>query len=238
MTIQDMHYDFKKKFNKIDSQQSRNFLVPEIDWTLNEAVELFVSLIASPEIKNFAGFEVDQKRTDDIRTLVVSPKTDTNASISIVNNIAPLPTNYWHFLKGEVIANKSKCGDRVLRLKPQQHDDEFEESSFNSSSYEWKTVNGIFFNAGIQVFNDGTFTNKTLNLTYLRRHVYMHNAADFKAGTYTLPSGVALTGRVNCELPEHTHREIVDLAVLIASGEIADPTYQIKLQKLNLNKLN
>ena len=48
MTIQDMHYDFKKKLNKIDSQQNRNLLIPEIDWTLNEAQELFVKITAFP----------------------------------------------------------------------------------------------------------------------------------------------------------------------------------------------
>ena len=40
MNIREMHYDFKKKFNKIDSQKNRNLLVPEIDWSLNEAVNI------------------------------------------------------------------------------------------------------------------------------------------------------------------------------------------------------
>ena len=37
MNISEMHYDFKKKLNKVDSEQNRNLLVPEIDWALNEA---------------------------------------------------------------------------------------------------------------------------------------------------------------------------------------------------------
>lgn len=238
MTIKEMHYDFKKKLNKIDSQQYRNLLIPEIDWTLNEAQELFVKLIANPRQRSYLGFEINQRTIDDIRTLVVRPESDPNASIQIQNNIVTLPSDYWHFIKAEVTISKNSCGDRIARFYPQQHDDEFEESSFNQSSYEWKSVNGTFFEEGIKLYDDGTFINKIFNLVYLKRPSYIHNAEDFRQGTYTLPSGIELTGSVNSELPESTHREIVDIAVLIASGEINTPDYQLKLQKLNLNKLN
>ena len=32
MTIEEMHYDFKMKLNKLDSRQRRNFFVPEIEF--------------------------------------------------------------------------------------------------------------------------------------------------------------------------------------------------------------
>ena len=44
MTIQEMHYDVKMKLNKVDSQQYRNLIIPQVDWILNEAQELFVKL--------------------------------------------------------------------------------------------------------------------------------------------------------------------------------------------------
>ena len=45
MNIREMHYDVKKKINKLDSQQNRNLLIPEIDWALNEAMSLFIKMI-------------------------------------------------------------------------------------------------------------------------------------------------------------------------------------------------
>ena len=66
----------------------------------------------------------------------------------------------------------------------------------------------------------------------------MHYAQGFNAGTYTLPSGVVLSGSVNCELPDHTHREIVDIAVLILSGELQTNDLQVKQMKLSFNQLN
>jgi hypothetical protein len=55
--------------------------------------------------------------------------------------------------------------------------------------------------------------------------------------SYTLPDGTVLVGSQDCELPEHTHREIVDIAVLITTGDLQSGDYQLKQAKLNLNQI-
>lgn len=229
MTIQDMHYDFKKKIDKVDSQQNRNFLIPEIDWALNEALELFVKLVAFPRTKSAVGFEIGQRSIDDIRTLV-SPSQCS----SVTNNIVNLPTDYWHYLKGEVKMTKGSC-QATGKFTPRQHDDDFESSPFHNSSFEWREVNGLFVGDTIQLFTDGTFDITDFCMSYIMEHPYMHYAAGFPGGQYDLPSGTILTGTQDCLLPFHTHREIVDIAVLIASGEIQASDYQIKMQKITNN---
>lgn len=231
MTIKDMHYDFKKKLNKVDSQQNRNLLIPEIDWAMNEAFELFVKMIAQPRTKSYLGFEMNQRSIDDIRTLVVD-----NQCLTVINNIVTLPDEYWHFVKGSVTMSKGSCTNiKSRRFHLRQHDDDFEESPFDKSSFEWRHVNGVFFDGGIKLYTDGTFTNNEFCISYIKKAPYMHNAEDFRTGTYNLPSGVTLTGSQDCILPEHTHREIVDIAVLIVTGEIQASDYEIKLQKINNN---
>ena len=232
MTIKDMHYDFKKKLNKIDSQQNRNLLIPEIDWSLNEAVEIFIKSIAEPRTKTYFGFELNQRSIDDIRTLVVN-----NQCLIVNNNIVTLPDNYLHFVKGEIIMSKNNCKNVKGKFKLRQHDDEFEDSPFDNSNFEWRTVNGVFFENGIKLYDDGTFTNEQLCISYIKKPLYIHNAEDFRNGSYKLPSGIILNGSVNCELPEHTHREIVDIAVMIATGELQIPDYELKMNKLRLNQL-
>ena len=232
MTIKDMHYDFKKKLNKIDSQQNRNLLIPEIDWSLNEAIEIFIKSIAEPRTKTYFGFELNQRSIDDIRTLVVN-----NQCLIVNNNIVTLPDNYLHFVKGEIIMSKNNCKNVKGKFKLRQHDDEFEDSPFDNSNFEWRTVNGVFFENGIKLYDDGTFTNEQLCISYIKKPLYIHNAEDFRNGSYKLPSGIILNGSVNCELPEHTHREIVDIAVMIATGELQIPDYEIKMNKLKLNQL-
>ena len=232
MTISEMHYDFKKKLNKVDSEQNRNLLVPEIDWALNEAQELFIKMVAEPRQRGFLGFEKSQRTIDDIRTIVESEQV-----VTITNGVAPFPERYLFFLKADVLMDKGNCRGVKGRLHVRQHDDEFENSPFDKSSFEWRIVNGLFITEGVKVFDDGTFTNKSLVLSYIRKPSYIHNANAFRNGTYQLPSGRVLEGTVDCELPEHTHREIVDIAVALVSGELLSNDYQVKLSKLNINEL-
>lgn len=234
MTIKDMHYDFKKKLNKIDSQQNRNLRVPEIDWTLNEAQELFVKMIAFPRASRHLGLEVSQRTIDDIRTIVVE---DECISVGEDGNVT-LPENYLHLVTGRALMSKGDCEDVKSRpILVRRHNEEFQDSVFDISSFEWREVNAVFHEDGIRVFDDGTFTITKLCIDYIRKFKYIHNAEDFRAGTYNLPSGQTLTGHQNSELPESTHREIVDLAVMIASGELQLTSFNFHQAKSSMNQL-
>ena len=232
MLTREMHYDFKRKFNKVDSQKNKNFLVPEIDWFLNEAAELFVKRVAQPKADNGLGFEMSQRLIEDIKTIVVG-----GTWLPVTNNVIALPSNYLYFVRCRVKLSKGKCKDQEGVLFIREHNDLFEESQFYSSSFEWREVNGVYESQGIQSFTDGTFTIDKAKLSYIRKMPYMHNAQDFGTGSYMHPSGVTLTGTVNCDLPEHTHREIVDIAVMLASNEVQTSDLQFKMSKLNFNQI-
>ena len=240
MDIRGMHYDFKQKLNKVDSQQYRNLRVPEIDWKLNEALEIFIKSIAEPRVTNHLGFEKNQRTIDDIRTLVINDESLQPAKTPDgINYYVGIPFDYMFYLSASMTISKSGCGDKQATAILQRHDDRHEESPFNKSSYEWGEVSIRFYENGIKIFTDGTFTISKFSLNYIKKHAYIHAAEDFLPGkTYNLPDGSPLTKTQNCELPGHTHREIVDIAVLITTGELQIPDYQIKQNKLNLNQIN
>ena len=125
MDIKAMHYDFKKKLNKVDSQQYKNLRVPEIDWVLNEAEDVFIEMIIHPrKFSGYLGFEKNQRTIDDIRQLVV-PVDDTVAIAPITpggNNFS-LPSDYRHFVAAEVLMSKSGCDDRKGRIFQRQQDE-------------------------------------------------------------------------------------------------------------------
>ena len=231
MTIREMHYDFKKKFNKVDSQKNRNLLVPEIDWALNEAEKLFVKLIAYPRLRNHLGFETTQRSIEDIRTVVVKSSIIPNA-----NKVVSLPSNYEYYLKAQCTISKSKCLNKKGRLFIYQHDDMVEESKFYNSSFEWREVVGQFTSDGIQLLVED-FTVDSVMLHYIRERAYMHNAQDYVGGTYTRPSGVTLISSQNCELPSITHSEIVDIAVAMVAGEIQTSDFQVRMSKIGFNQI-
>ncbi|MGL6107257.1 MAG: hypothetical protein ACRC0V_07215 [Fusobacteriaceae bacterium] len=233
MTIEEMHYDFKLKLNKVDSQQNKNFLIPEIDWILNEAQEIFIKRVAEPRNKSNLGFEKSQRNIDDIRTLVKN-----SVPIIVINNQITLPGDYLYYIKGNVEISRGNCNNINGTLIIRQHDDNFEESPFDKSSFEWRTVNGVFFENGLKLYTDGKFIVNKVYVSYIRKPKYIHNAKDFSvSGKYNSPSGVSLIGFQNCELSEATHREIVDIAVLLATENIQAADYQSKMTKLNLNEL-
>lgn len=227
-----MHYDFKRKFNKIDSQSNRNLLIPEIDWILNEAQNIFIKLVAEPRFQNHLGFETSSRTIEDIRPLV-EPDYECN----INGRIAELPEDYFYYVKAHAKISKGDCNNVRASLNIRQHDDEFETSSFSESSFEWREVNAVFNKNGIKLFPTDFEINSVI-LDYIRKPKYMHNAENFGTGSYKLPSGVTLSGYQDCELPDHVLPEIVDIAVLIAAGDINLPDYAIKLNKLKINQLN
>ena len=231
MTIREWHHEFKLKLNKVDSQQNFNFQIPDIDFMLNEAILLIIKLIAEPRYKNHLGFEVTQRSIDDIKSIVKNDFLIT----SILNNVVTLPTDYMFYLRAYALVTKGKCVDKRCRVLIKQHDDMFEESSFDKSNFEWRFQNALFTKEGLKFYPDGEI-NKVY-LSYIKKPEYVHAAGDFSNSGYKKLDGTVLTGYKNCELPDHLHSEIIDIAVLLASGIIQSPDYNIKQAKLNLNQI-
>lgn len=248
MTIEEMHYDFKMKLNKLDSKQRRNFLIPEIDWLLNEAQELFVKSVAAPRGKDAVmGFERTQRSMDDVRVLVKEGTITTGQNTvhgTYAYSAATLPKNYWHFVRGIVLAKRRGC-DKTLTctLRIRQHDDLSHMSPFDRSDVMWREVNGLF--RGSELLLEKPFGEEDLveyqsvALTYMRKPAYIHFAMGHGANKYyMLPSGDWLEGKQDCELPEHTHREIVDIAVMLAGSQIQGAQeMQLRIGKLQMNHL-
>jgi len=242
-----MHYDFKVKINKIDSQKYRNFRVPEIDWKLNEAQDILIRLIAFPRIFQGVSFEVNQRSIDDLRTIMVD---NLSLSAQKVDNryMFTLPNDYMHHVSSKILCTKGECS-KYIRSNIVRHETEFETDTFTVSSFEWEEVNILFSSittiplpdaptsvnlSVIYAYTDDSFEISSMLLNYLRKPKYIHSADDAVGGTYTLPDGTVLSGYQNCELPETLHKEIVDLAVLITTGDLlAD--FQAKQAKMKMN---
>lgn len=239
MNIKEMHYDFKQKLNKIDSQQYRNLKVPEIDWKLNEAINLFVKIVAEPKYATRLGFETSQRTIDDIRTIV-----ENNKKLPDVVSIDPLefsfalPTNYLYYVgTAKMKLSKGQCSVQADKVIDRQHDDDFQSSPFDRSSFLWREVNIRFYKEGIKVFTSGEFEPSDFHINYIRKPASVNNSESYPGGQYKTLAGNVLDANIDCDLPIQTHREIVDLAVAITTGDLQIPDYQIKKDKLNYNQL-
>ena len=240
--IKNMHYDFKQKLNRLDSAKYIGLQIPQIDWRLNEALNLYVQLVAEPRVKNQLGFETLQRTTDDIAPVVMNGK---NLTLSLLPGsdytLATLPNatgeEYMYYLSSKVIASKDDCLSQELETNVIQHDDRNERREFYKSDFNWRECNIRFFDGGIKIFHND-FTVNEVVLDYIRKHPYIHNAEDFVGATYNLPDGRVLTNSVDCELPDVTHSEIVDLAVLLTTGDLVLPlANQLQLAKVSIKQL-
>ena len=248
MTVQEMHYEVKLKLNKVDSQDYENLIVPEIDWYLNEAQDIFIKQRYGISNNKRRGFEASQKRIDDLRQIVVKgrilPFTTSTSDLNAFE--ACLPTDYLFYIRSRLSISKGDCGDKdgVSALQI-QHDDlnEVLNDPFYSPSFEWEEVPVVFMGnnstsctfGAVLGYSDGTFALNNLRLDYLR-HPLRISWANGITGGYTYPNGNPAAGLQNCELAEHTHHEIVDIAVMIASGDLDHPNFQMKMLKTQLNE--
>jgi hypothetical protein len=234
MLIGDMHYGFKIEFNKIDSNQNRNIIIPQIDYFLNKALIVTTDKKIS---RSQRGLEISQKEIEDLKALFI--KTNVSGAVSDPDEkVYPLPTDYYHYLNSEVATTKNTCASKA-RVYIKTHNDEFKNDPNYCSSFEWSYVNAIIRGTNINLYTDETFDLGTLKLHYVKKHPYMHNAEKYNPAGYITPSGVPLTGHQDCLLPDNICNEIVTLAVALASVAVqtAD-NRRLDLAINNNNSLN
>jgi hypothetical protein len=212
MTRDEMHILFKQKLDKTNSLSYPSFEPEEIDLWLNEAIRMYVKNHYSGNNLFGTGVEETQKRTDDLRELVVESSLTAQGAGSKTNSqYYTLPSNYWFSLSEEVSITYNDCNGNstsdnawVKAIQSGAYNTIIRDP-FNKPN---KTrVLRLMKEDTIEVIADSTTTLGALSLRYIKE-----------------PSEVSST--VDCELASHTHPEIVDLATLIAIENIESPRAQ------------
>ena len=225
MTVAEMHIQFKVGLDKTDSLNYPNFEPEEIDLWLNKAQEKFIKTRYSHDIKRET-FEETQKRTDDLRAVVVDA---TPQLAAIQQPIKPngvlfhLPDGtfgglpiYWFAINEECDVEWKNCRGQIVyrrkRVKPIQHDDynKMIGDPFNKPSKN-KIVR-LMHGKNAELIGDGSFEIIRYHLRYIKR-----------------PEQMSLANNNDCELADHTHSEIVTTAVGMALENTANPRFQTHL---------
>lgn len=220
MTVQEMHYAVDQGLQKVASSVYDYFLADEVDFWLNRAQERFIKqrLYRATDPKKI-GFEGNVKRMDDLRMLITADYTDGVTPDDTVDFINfDLPIDYMFLVNARVTFHVNHCGEQVdtadpettrdLRIVEQDKVYQHQQNPFAKTKAEYPLA--VVFDDEVRVFQDNEkFILKTLHLDYLRQ-----------------PVDINLSTSVDCELAEHTHHEIVDLAVKSIIEAIESPRYQ------------
>lgn len=217
-----MHNYVKLELDKTSSLELPAFEPEEIDYWLNEAIRIFVeSRYGGINIKQ-QSFEESQKRIDDLRSIVKLSSPSVTTSSEYTNAWkADLPADYLHALSHQVTIAwpvTLQTYSDSFPVKQISHDSLYKmlRDPFGPHVFDLDHAEPLLFykeNTGadgdIIMITDGTYDITALKLNYLRQ-----------------PVTVDLGTTTDCDLPSHTHAEIVKLAANMMLENIENPRYQ------------
>lgn len=220
MTVAEMHRAIDQGLQRVASSVYDYYLPEEIDFWLNRAQERYVKQRLHPiSDPKRLGFSKTTKRLDDLRMLVTVDYTDgvnPNDQVDFID--FDLPVDYMHLINARVTAHANFCGQQVdtddsevtrdIRIVEQDKAYASQQNPFAKTTLDYPMA--IVYDEEVRVFQDRErFILKTLTVDYIR-----------------VPVLINLSSSIDCELAEHTHHEIVDLAVKNLIEAIESPRYQ------------
>lgn len=220
MTIQEQQVAFKLGYDSLDTQGYPGFEPAELDFFINRAIERFYKTRYSGNNVKGESVEETQKRTDDLRTMFrrnpASATTIASVSTGLFSYLLPdgLGTDpkYLFLISCTVGVNVDECGDtiqgeRIIKARQITHDqlDEYLRDPFHKPDLDECLY--VFEGDKVFIYTGGLYTVKSFNMVYL-----------------TYPAKVDSTSipTVDCDLPAHTHQEIVDIAVRLCIAAVED----------------
>jgi hypothetical protein len=266
MRIEEQHYDFKIKKDKVDSLQKRNFNPAQIDWLLNEAIWVWLKTNYGLSNKFQTGFEGTEHRIQDLKNLHIKSPNPQPAVVPALMVTGEYELDlkdleYEHLFSTRVRAKitKDNC-TKVVGVTVTQTDDLNETlyDPFNKPSFSYNRIIGVYGRAtdttgtiinpyglgSLYLYTDGTFTIDEVYIDYIKypNRVWI--------GSYDLTSDLrpknanntyiyqtSVDNPVHCDINSHAHNEIVDIAVNLAAMMVEDPNMvQLSALKIQTNK--
>lgn len=225
MTVQELHYAVDQGLQKVGSYAYDNFLPDEIDYWLNRAQERFVKQRAFVEGDSKGlGFAGSQKRLDDLREILyINYTDDVAAAAGAESQQYDLPVDYMFLvnLRARIYRNRCKPADTSgplftvpVRIVNNAEIFFLQQDPFARSQID--TPLATLSQADITVFQDNeSFILEGISLDYIRT-----------------PQEIDLQLNQTSELADHTHQEIVDIAVKNILEAIESPRYQSSFNEL------
>ena len=196
MNTKQLHIGVNLGLQKIASNINDEFLPEEIDYFLNEAVKDYIKMQFS-SVKNEDRNIESQFVSENLRTLVSTVDLSNLETVTYLPNSirGSLPADYLYYIFARVYSNNQWKNCR--RLEPKGIKD-FVETEFNSPifrEYPLLIENDKVIIIGSSI--DQLNTSNQISFTYIQKP----NVVDYESP------------EVELALPQHTHNEIVDIAV-------------------------
>ncbi len=216
--VDSLLYKIDQKLNKLSTNEHQVVNLEDKILALNEAqIKLIKQKVDGWSTNSGYGMDAFKKRYEDLQSLVVQynnqPLTLTlkNAELNQwFANLHTLDPKYMFYVDSYVLADKGRCTDRKIWINRDlaKHGDlQFCLNNVHyKPSFEYQETFNFISSDEISIFTDGTFTPKTINISYMRYPVYIN-----KTG-YIMLDGLPSFDQ-DCELETYLEDELLDLTV-------------------------
>lgn len=236
MNVDRMHLEFDITVDKLSSETYQEIYPQEKDYYLNEAQSRFLKVRYGGNNLYRTSFEQSQKRTDDLKNLVVSryaitapvdyyPFHASRVNLDMLYKDEDLEIEsadiYTFYIKSMVrTCNSDQTCCKYHGVKQVQQDDitKILKDPFNKPT-NYNPI--LFFEDGDVFVSAGDTYPDSVFITFIRKPL------DISLGYGEDPEQ-------QCELSEHTHKEIVQMAAKICIENIE--SQRIQTQQLNINE--
>ena len=236
MKVEELHFEFKRRWDKQANNHRKGFTDVEIDQTLNSAVNEYMYIFGTGRNpKNYdVGFEVNQQMIDMLQTLVVSyPETGTINSIDVDSNIdyANLPNDYRYLVSAFAVDHI--CGDEGITIEKHGDLSSVLKNFHRKANRKFRNIPGTIRADKLYMYHNGVFDIQSVKLTYIK------DPAKICIGTYKEITTAENTNpptkpKQECYLTVDYHDILVDIAVQETSRIYLNTNrYQLGKDKLN-----
>jgi hypothetical protein len=226
MTSAEMLIYFRERYN-LSKFANQGKLNSELYLYLNAAVNRFIKTRFTGNNIRQIKFEGDQKRTDDLRTLI---KTSTD--ITKVGNLTHIVNGSTYAIPNDYLfgLNYYVLGEDVAGI---ENNDIWYSCDIITTEQAEKFIERDKNKPIIDT--PKIFFTDSANFTILYDRSRITGGLSTARAQY-IKKPTIISNSVNCDLPEHTHEEIVEIAVGLAVESIENTT-RLQTQDMKLNTL-
>ena len=207
----ELHYEFRRKFNRGDKEFNANIEAPDIDSYLNEAQELWFK-------NRVIAAQTNSEVRNDLRQFLV-PKEIKSKRKDAKEYQVEYPDELYKLLGVEALAEKEPCGKKRLKVEIIQQDDLSELLRDPSvwPSFEYEETIAQEYSNGISLYAREDFVITGALLKYYRKPLKIAAPSLVSGGKYTNSAGNKVDKDQGFEVTStYAFRNVVDIAVLNA----------------------
>jgi len=237
--VDSLLYKIDQRLNKLSTNSHQQIFLEDKILALNEAqIKLIKQKTDGFSIVSGLGLDAFKKRYEDLQALIVDydeGKLLLKKTNKVLNqysaNLGKLLPQYMFYIDSYVLADKGRCKDRIIWINRDlaKHGDlQFIlNNDHYKPSFEYQETFNVLSSDEISIFTDGTFTPKSIYVSYMRYPVYID-----KEGYVKFDGKNSLSQ--DCELEVYLEDELLDLAVqnlaMYIENQSAIQTSQIRIQ--------